>query len=103
MADDMSSKVMEILSNPEMMQKLNSVIGSLGAGSDAPQSQSDTSNIEASAKSIMSSINRSDDRRITLLNALRPYLRESRASEVDKAIKMLRLTKLTEIFKNEGL
>lgn len=102
MADDMSNKIMEILSNPEMMKKINDVMGSLGGSSDGTEGDA-SSELAENARNIMSSINHTDDRRITLLNAIKPYLRESRASGVDKAIKMLRITKLTEIFKNEGL
>ena len=43
-----------------------------------------------------------DDRRINLLTALKPYLSSSRSANVDKAIRLLRLTKLTETFRNEG-
>ena len=104
MADDMSGKIMDILSNPEMMKKLNDVMGSLGAPSESENYSDNSSNeLTASAKNIISTLNHTDDRRITLLNALKPYLRESRASGVDKAIKMLRMTKLTEVFKNIDL
>lgn len=102
MADDMSGKIMDMLSNPEMMKRLNDVIGTLGATQSSNDSDSSDA-IAANAKSIINSINHTDDHRIALLNALKPYLRDSRAAGVDKAIKMLRLTKLTEIFRNEGL
>lgn len=101
MADDMSGKIMDILSNPEMMQKLNDVMSSLGASSENTSYNDNSSNeLAANAKNIISTLNHADDRRITLLNALKPYLRDSRANGVDKAIKILKMTKLTEVFKN---
>ena len=99
MADDMSGKIMDILSNPEMMKKLNDVMGSLSAPSDN-SGYNDNNELAANAKNILSTLNHTDDKRITLLNALKPYLRESRASGIDKAIKILKMTKLTEVFKN---
>lgn len=101
MADDISKKIMDVLSDPEMMKKLSNVMGSLGASSDEPKEQNDTpTELTANAQNIISSLNYNDDRRITLLTALKPYLRESRASGIDTAIKILKMTKLTEVFKN---
>ena len=100
MADDMSGKIMDILSNPDMMQKLNDVIGSLGSSENAVYNSNSSTDLTENAKNILSTLNNSDDRRITLLNALKPYLRDSRANGVDKAIKILKMTKLTEVFKN---
>ena len=98
MADDVSGKIMNILNNPDMMKKLSDAIG--GTQRNSPSVSSDDE-LVSSVKGIMNTLNRSDDRRINLLNAIRPYMRHSRASEIDKAIKMLRITKLAELFKNE--
>ena len=101
MADDISKKIMEVLSNPEMMQKIGDVMGSMGISQDKAQEQRDTSSeLAVNAQNIISSLNYNDDRRITLLTALKPYLRESRANGIDTAIKILKMTKLTEVFKN---
>ena len=50
----------------------------------------------------MSALNNTDDRRITLLNALRPYLSPQRAGGVDRAIRLLKLSKLSQFIRNEG-
>jgi len=101
MTEDISKKIMDILSNPEMMQKLSDVLGNSGTSEDKSPEQKDTSSaLAVNAQNIVSSLNYSDDRRITLLTALKPYLRESRASGVETAIKILKMTKLTEAFKN---
>ena len=101
MSDDIGKKISEVLSNPEMMQKLNEVMSSLSIPDIKDNSISEDSNyIATNAQSFLSSINNADDKRITLLSALKPYLRESRANGVDTAIKILKMSKLTEIFKN---
>jgi len=101
MPDDISKKISEVLSNPDMMQKLGEVMNSLSASnSNMPKQSEATGEITENAKNIISSLSHTDDRRITLLTALKPYLRESRASGVDTAIKILKMSKLTEVFKN---
>lgn len=57
--------------------------------------------LESSVKSMMNVLNQSDDRRITLLNALKPYLSPARAGGIDRAIRILKLTKLSEVLRNE--
>ncbi len=102
MDDNMSAKLMELLNNPAAMKELTDVISKFNGGSDsisAPQPSND--DLALKAGQLMNSLGNGSDRRINLLNAIRPYLRESRASNVDKAIQMLKITKLTDILKNE--
>ena len=101
MADDMSGKIMDILNNPDMMKKLSDAIGGTSQKSAAPSIGTDDE-LLSSVKNIMNTLNHTDDRRINLLNAIRPYMRESRAAEIDRTIRMLRMTKLAELFKNEN-
>ena len=97
MADDMNDKLKTILNNPEMMGMLSSFLGS--GKSDDESSVGDAESL-VNIKNIADKINDSADKRITLLNALKPYMRNSRASSVDKAIKMLKISKLGSIFKD---
>lgn len=102
MDDNMSAKLMELLNNPAAMKELTEVINKFNNGSEntsaPPQSNDD---LALKAGQLMNSLGSGSDRRINLLNAIRPYLRDSRASNVDKAIQMLKITKLTDILKNE--
>lgn len=101
MADELSEKLKSILSNPEAMNMFNSLLGS--SSSNNNKSYTDDSEDDAFAaniKNAVSMVNRGNDRRINLLNALRPYMRESRASNIDKAVKMLKISQLTSIFKD---
>jgi len=97
MADDMTDKLKSIINNPEMMGMLSSLINSQ---SEVPQDTDTQSSIAANLKSAMDRINGESDKRINLLNALRPYMRNSRASNIDKAVRMLKLTQLTSILKD---
>lgn len=101
----MSGKIMDILNNPEMMKKLTDALGTVNSQQNAGNSPSGTQSADelmVNARNIMNTLNHTDDRRINLLNALRPYLRESRTSGVDRAIQMLKITKLADLFKSEN-
>lgn len=97
MADDFQDKLNSMLSNPELMKMISSMAGQV---SSEPQSNnSDISNDSSpdlsNLANIASKISSEDDDRIRLLNALRPYMNQSRSANMDTAIKILRLTKLT--------
>lgn len=96
MADDMTDKIKEILNNPEMMNMVSSLLGSANSG----VSEEKEEDITSSVKGMLSGIGSESDKRINLLNALKPYMRESRASNIDKAIKMIKLTKISSILKD---
>ena len=52
------------------------------------------------AQSIMSKLSSSDDDdRSRLLMSLKPYMRESRQSSIDSAVKMLNLAQMSQFFK----
>ncbi|MBO5369470.1 MAG: hypothetical protein J6B23_02195 [Clostridia bacterium] len=99
MADDIGEKLQALLSNPEAMNMFSSLLGSgNNKGNETDNSGNDEfiNNIQTA----MSKLSNTSDRRINLLNALRPYMRSSRAEGIDKAVKMLKLTQLTSIFKD---
>lgn len=95
MAEDMADKLKSLLNNPEMMGMLSSFLNNQKED-EPPQSSQPSADIQ----SMISRIQSSDDKRITLLNALRPYMRSSRASGIDKAVKMLKITQLGSILKD---
>lgn len=95
MAEDMADKLKSMLNNPEMMGMLSSFLNTQKE-EDTTQSSQTSSDIQ----NMISKIQSSDDKRITLLNALKPYMRGSRASGIDKAVKMLKITQLGSILKD---
>ncbi len=96
MNDDISKLLGNMLSNPDALKNL---LGSQSTHEEGPPPP--TGELESSVKSMMSVLGRADDRRITLLNALKPYMSPGRADGIDRAIRILKLTKLTEVLKNE--
>lgn len=100
MSEDLSKLLSGMLSNPDALKNM---LGSLSA-SPNPTSQAEAplpAEKDIGIQDMLSKVNRSDDRRITLLTALKPYLSTSRATNIDKAIQLIRLTKMTEVLRNE--
>ncbi|MBQ8588150.1 MAG: hypothetical protein IJ454_02030 [Clostridia bacterium] len=94
MNEDITKLISGMLQNPDALKGL---MGSPQENKPAP-SQNDA---EISMKSMMSMLNQTDDRRITLLNAIKPYMSPTRADGIDRAIRILKLTKLSEMLRNE--
>lgn len=99
MADDLVEKLKQVMSNPGAMDMVSSLLNSNSNQEKRSEAQIDD-NFETTVKNAVSSLNYSGDNRINLLSALKPYMRQSRADNIDKAIKMLKLTKLSSVFKD---
>ena len=52
-------------------------------------------------KSMLDKLNNQDDPRSNLLYSLKPYLRKTRQEKIDEYINLFKITKITEILKNE--
>ena len=52
-------------------------------------------------KSMMETLNTKNDPRSNLLYSLKPYLRSSKQSKVDQYVNLLKITQVSELFKNE--
>ena len=100
MAEELSEKLKSLLSNPEAMNMFGSLLGSTASSDNGSDASSGEDEFVTTIKNAVSRINSGGDKRINLLNALRPYMKESRVSNIDKAVKMLKLTQLTSIFKD---
>ena len=100
MADEFQDKLNSMLSNPDLMRTISALASGFG-GSATENSQPDRQDfygdIGAELSSVVSSINDNNDSRINLLYALKPYMRSARADQMDMAIKILKLTKLTSL------
>ncbi len=88
----------EILNSPDAADTISSMLGAVGLGAEpAKESQTPPLKPELLAKVMEAyqSIDRSNaDRRVALLRAVRPFMRETRRSDVDTAIRMLMLFQL---------
>lgn len=116
---ELEDKLESILGNPQAMEQIMSLAQSLGGGNSASQtppppaspqpapakpsgglldglSQLDP-RILSGAAQLMSQYNSSDDRRVALLNALRPFVKEQRYAKLDKAIQIAKLSRLARM------
>lgn len=105
MDDNMMDKLKGILNDPDTMQSLSEMVGAMGGGQQKKQAESETKAAQQMqmmmrVKEIMDKVTDTDDPRIHLLTALRPYMRSKRASQMDKAIRMIQMTKITSILKD---
>lgn len=101
MADNISEKLQSILSNPDTLNMFSSLLSQQNSSDENNVSDSsDNDEFISNIQNAVSRINNGTDRRINLLNALRPYMRQTRADGIDKAVKMLKLAQLTSVFKD---
>jgi len=114
--EDLSEKLNKVLSDPESMNMINSLLGSLGKKDEKPeeehQKEDDSTkesllpdgSLELMLKfaPLLSSFNEENES-TRLLTALRPYLKEERKKRLDEAKKILQIIKLLPLIKETGL
>ena len=102
MADELQDKLNSILSDPDMMNNISSLAKSFGSQNSDSQTGNvfDNSSLLSDLQNFMNSAD--SDSRINLLNALRPYMRASRASHMDTAIKILKLSRMSSVLGMNG-
>lgn len=105
---------------PEMIGNLANMLKSSSKNTSSAASSSpdfkDTSNNQSSSnqssnnidfetilkiKSIMETLNKKDDPRSKLLYSLKPYLRETKQKKLDQYVNLLKITEVSNLFKNE--
>ena len=105
---------------PEMIRNLANMLKSSSENTSSAASSSpdfeDTSNNQSSSnqssnnidfetilkiKSIMETLNKKDDPRSKLLYSLKPYLRETKQKKLDQYVNLLKITEVSNLFKNE--
>lgn len=109
--EDLSERVTQLLSSPEGMQKIQSMMAALGGG--PPQEQTPPpaptpptdGGVDMAALSkilpLLGGLNQeSEDTR--LLSALRPYLHGQRAQRLEESMRLLKLMKLLPLLTEGG-
>ena len=105
---------------PEMIRNLANMLKSSSENTSSAASSSpdfeDASNNQSSSnqssnnidfetilkiKSIMETLNKKDDPRSKLLYSLKPYLRETKQKKLDQYVNLLKITEVSNLFKNE--
>lgn len=108
--DDIFSKISSMLENPETAGKLKDIAASVMGDSSPSGGQADLHGAEENGISETVSVAertpglpdlfasfpklRSDDRSVTLLKAIKPYMRETRAGKIDSAIRIMQMLKV---------
>ena len=104
--DDFSQVLTGLLESPEGLDKIKSLASMFLAGDDdkaKPQSSGSDlmggfdPSILLKVQSIMGKMNNSNDKRIILLNALRPYLNAKRVESMDNALKLLKFSQMAMV------
>ena len=128
---EFEDKLGAILGNPDAMAQIMSLAQNLGGGTDAspppsspaapvspaPESLPDLSSLLGGLGEIdpqliqnglqlFSQLSASDDERVVLLQALKPFLKQDRYAKVDRAIQIARLSRVLrvafQLFKGKG-
>lgn len=97
--------IKEFLSSPDASEKIGMVLDALGTSSEDGSQRDEGGGLfgDISPETVMKivsaykRISREEDRRITLLRAIKPYVRKSRSESVDTAIKLLSLARLAPL------
>lgn len=103
--DDMnlSDAIESILSDPKMKDLMQSLSGSPNQESENKEGQMPDVGKIMKLKSMYDSAMSSNDPRVTLLSALRPYLSDSRVKNLDVCIKFLRFYKIAGMLKDSDI
>lgn len=99
--DNFEEQIKSALADPDIMNKVSSVLSSLGQTNSSPEAQSAPSAQSAPAMQLpnLSSLVPNDDR-TRLLLALKPFLSEKRAPYMDSAVNILKLVSVGKLGKD---
>jgi len=109
--DNMADKLKTMLENPETLNMLSSLLGSMqGTPTQSPQedaqptesivqSQPEQTDNMIKIKQMLEQTSTANDPRINLLNSLKPYMGKKRMAKMDQAIRLIQISKMASIFK----
>lgn len=111
--DDLNEKINRLLSDPEGMAKIQSMMAALGGGesaappppppapSPAPAGGPDLTALTRLLPLLTGAGEDNEDTR--LLAALKPYLHGERTKRLDESMRLLRLAKLLPVLQEQGI
>lgn len=101
MEDNFAEMVKGVMSDPDAMSKLMSMAeGLMGNGGDGIKGH--TSAEMSRPADLTERLKNSNEERIALISALRPFLSDTRRKNADNLIKMLKMMKLADMNKLLG-
>ncbi len=110
MEDNIADKLKAMLDDPNTLSTLSALMSSMqsrgaepaddNSGESVPV-QASVSQAEAMAKiqQAMGQLSSNNDPRINLLNSLKPYMRQTRLTKMDQAIRLIQISKMANLFK----
>ena len=112
--DDLSEKLTQLLSSPEGMAKIQTVMSALGGENAvqekpaepavAPPAADGMPDLAALTKILPLLSNMGQDNEDTrLLQALRPYLRGEREQRLDETVRLLKMMRLLPLLQEQGI
>lgn len=116
--DDMLSRISEILNNPEAAQKLKEIVSSMGENNSPKQEKQIPVDLPLPVpvreeipnnsgfnmdkmSSVLAGLNGSsgNNKNIVLLNAIKPFMRQTRADKISNAIRAIQVINIMSNFK----
>ena len=97
---DLEQEISKALQDPDLMNKIGSVLSSLGGAEtgEGENTKKEPVGMEANMLQALSSATK--DNRMQLLLALKPFLSEKRAPYMDSAVTILKLAKMGKLGKD---
>ena len=102
---DMINNIVNMLKNSQDSNTENA------SNSDNPEGTDNTNNMQNDSmldletimkiKKIMETMNNKNDPKANLLYSLKPYLRKSKQAKLDQYVNLLKISQVTNLFKNE--
>ena len=97
---DLEKELSKALQDPDIMNKVGSVLASLGGGGGNGEN-SEGQALSGAENNFLSALkNSASDDRTNLLMAIKPFLSEKRAPYMDSAVTILKLVKMGKIGKD---
>jgi len=108
MASSPEEMIQSILSDPDAMSKIGDMLGALTSDKKedeppAPSSPFDDPALLLKITNMMQKLSGEEDNNTRLITALKPYLSHKRAESADKAIKLMKLSKMTSLLGDVNL
>lgn len=98
--EDLNERLNRLLSDPETMKKVQSMLSSVTDDSPATETAaSPPPDTTAQLSSLLSSAGDNSD--AALLKALRPYLHGEREKKLDEAIRLMELSRLLPLLRSQ--
>ncbi len=98
---DIADLLKNILDDPSVSEKLGALVGGNSAVSAPPSPSVDPVMLAKITKAIKNMNSPESDNRTRLLRDLKPYISPARRDKCDKAIELLKMLWLVDVFKEE--